>query len=92
MAEQCFNEARITDELSPSSMKKYISSLRIFFAAVWHKGFAELNNGDFDRFIIAMKKAGAGNSRIANIIASMKWIITRLQRSKLPSPISISSL
>ena len=33
-----------------------------------------------------MKKAGAGNSRIANVLASMKWIITRLQRKGIAFP------
>jgi len=86
MAEECFREARITDELCPASIKKYTSSLRTFFATIGPKGFTELNNGDFDQFIMAMKKNGAGNSRIANVIATLKWIIPRLERKGIVFP------
>lgn len=30
-------------------------------------------------FIIKMKEKNASNARIANVIASMKWVITKLQ-------------
>ncbi len=86
MAEKCFQEALITDELCPASIKKYRSSLRTFFANIGPKNFPELNNGDFDQFIMAMKQNGAGNARIANVIATLKWIIARLERKGIVFP------
>jgi integrase/recombinase XerC len=86
LAEQCFREARITDELSPASIKKYASSIRTFFAVTEPKAFADLGNADFDRFIIAMKEKRASNSRIANVIAAMKWIIKKLTRQGVDCP------
>jgi len=79
LAEECFRDARITDDLCPSSIKKYASSIKKFFTIICDKKVEHLTNADFDRFIIHMKEKGASNSRIANIIASAKWIITRLQ-------------
>ena len=79
VAEECFRDARITDDLCPSSIKKYASSLKKFFTIVYDKKVENLTNADFDRFILHMKENGASNSRISNIIASAKWIITRLQ-------------
>lgn len=80
LIQKCFREAMITDELCPASIKKYTSSFRTFLAVIGHKDLTELNNDDFNHFIFAMKEKGAGNSRIANVIASMKWIISRLER------------
>ena len=48
LAEQCFSEARITDELCPSSIRKYASSVKAFFAIIGPKGFQDLNRADFD--------------------------------------------
>ena len=42
LAERCFRDAEITDELCPASIKKYTSSLRTFFAVVVHKDFARI--------------------------------------------------
>jgi integrase/recombinase XerD len=79
LAEECFIDARITDDLCPSSIKKYASSIKKFFTVIFDKELENLTNADFDRFIIHMKKNGASNSRISNVIASAKWIIARLQ-------------
>lgn len=79
LAEECFRDAMITDDLCPSSIKKYASSLKKFFTIICDKKVENLTNADFDRFIIHMKENGASNSRISNIIASAKWIIARLQ-------------
>ncbi|MDA8240872.1 MAG: tyrosine-type recombinase/integrase [Nitrospiraceae bacterium] len=79
MVEDCFKDARITDDLCPSSMKKYASSIRTFFPVIGDKKFQDLGNEDFDRLIIRMKERGASSARISNIIASMKWITARLQ-------------
>lgn len=79
LAEECFRDARITDDLCPSSIKKYASSIKKFFTIIFDKKLENLTNADFDRFIIHMKENGASNSRISNVIASAKWIIARLQ-------------
>lgn len=85
-AHDCFLEARITEELRPGSIKKYACSHRVFFGVVGLKSFSEISNRDFDRFILAMKDHGASNSRIANIIASVKWTIMRLERRGIRFP------
>jgi site-specific recombinase XerD len=79
LAEECFRDARITDDLCPSSIKKYADSIKKFFTVIFDKNFENLTNADFDRFIIHMKEKGASNSRISDVIASAKWIIARLQ-------------
>jgi site-specific recombinase XerD len=79
LAEECFRDARITDDLCPSSIKKYTDSIKKFFTVIFDRKLENLTNADFDRFIIHMKERGASNSRISNIIASAKWIIARLQ-------------
>jgi integrase/recombinase XerD len=86
LAQRCFREARITDELCPSSIRKYTSSVRTFFAVTGQKAFPDLTNTDFDRFIIRMKEKGASNSRIANVIAAMKWLIQQLIRQGVVFP------
>lgn len=83
LAEECFRDARITDDLCPSSIKKYASSMKKFFTVLCDKKIEHLTNADFDRFIIHMKENGASNSRISNVIASAKWIITRLQTKEI---------
>jgi site-specific recombinase XerD len=80
LVQECFRGARITDELCPSSIKKYASSIRTFFAVIGHKRFEDLGNADFDSFIVRMKEKGASNSRIANVIAAMKWVLRKLVR------------
>jgi len=79
LAEECFQEARITDELCSASIKKYRDSIKRFAAVIDRKQVEDLSNEDFDRFIIKMKEQNASNSRIANVISSMKWVITKSQ-------------
>ena len=79
LAEECFREARLTDELCGSSIKKYRSSIKNFCIVVGYRNLENLSNEDFDKFIIRMKEKGASNGRIANIIASVKWIIVKLK-------------
>ena len=83
LAEECFRDARITDDLCPSSIKKYASSIKKFFTVICDKKAEDLTNADFDRFIIHMKEKGASNSRISNVIASAKWLITKLQGKEM---------
>lgn len=77
--EECFRQARITGELSVSSVTKYRDSLNKFFAIVGDKSIADLDLKDFDGFILKMRDNGASNSRIANVISAVKWMVKRLQ-------------
>ena len=79
LAEECFQEARITDELCGASIKKYRSSIKRFAAVACGKKLEDLSNSDFDHFIIKMKEKNVSNTSIANVIAAMKWVITKLQ-------------
>lgn len=81
LAEECFKSAQITGDLSDSSILKYRDSVKRFFAVAAGKSFADLEICDFDDFILTARKAGASNSRIANVISAMKWVISSLQAS-----------
>lgn len=78
--EGCLRKSRITGELSISSIIKYRDSIKKFFSIIGKKTI-DLNSADFEEFIIRMQDAGAGNSRIANIISAVKWFIRKLQES-----------
>ena len=80
LAEECFRDAGLTDELCPASIKKYRGSIKNFCLVVGYRKLEDLSNEDFDQFIIRMKEKGASNSRIANIIASVKWVIVKLKK------------
>lgn len=80
LAEGCFREAVLTDELSPASIKTYRRSIKNFCGVIGSKEFEDLGNEDFDRFIIRMKEKGASNSRISNVIEAVKWLIARLKK------------
>ncbi len=80
LAEDCFREAVLTDELCGASIKTYRRSIRNFCGVIGSKKLEDLSNGDFDRFIIRMKEKGASNCRIANVIAAVKWLIARLKK------------
>lgn len=80
LAEDCFEDARITDELCGASIKKYRSSIKRFASFIRCQKVEDLDNSDFDHFIIKMKKKNASNARIANVIASVKWVISKLQQ------------
>ncbi len=73
-------KARITDELSLSSQKKYLSSLRVFLTQSEIPNWEALTKNDVERFILKMKEGGAGNARIANVISAVKWLLVRLKR------------
>lgn len=79
LAEECFQSARITDELCSSTIKKYRYTIRRFAEAEISKNLEDLSNSDFLRFMIKMKERNVSNSSIANMIASVKWVITKLQ-------------
>ncbi|MFC1609005.1 tyrosine-type recombinase/integrase [Patescibacteria group bacterium] len=76
--EKSFRKARILGELSDSSVLKYRDSIKKFFTVI-KKDIAQLDLDDFDDFILEMKDGGASNSRIANVISAVKWILNRLQ-------------
>lgn len=79
LIEKCFRDARITDELCLSSIIKYRSSIKKFFAVIGDKRLEDLNNADFENFILKMKGAGAGNQRIRNVINAVKWVVQKSQ-------------
>lgn len=80
MIEGCFRKAMITGELSDSSIIKYRDSIKKFFKVI-KKSFDKLTVEDFEDFTLQMRKNGASNSRIANVISAMKWVINKLQIS-----------
>ena len=86
LVEDCFREARITDDLRPGSIKKYRSSIKNFLVVLGPKRLTDLNNHDFDHYILEMKSHSAGNARIANVIAAMKWLIARLKEKGVALP------
>ncbi len=86
LAEECFRDVRITDELCSASIKKYRSSIKKFTTATGRTKLEDLSNSDFDHFIIKMKERNVSNSSIANVIASMKWFITKLQEKGMVFP------
>lgn len=77
--EECFRDARITDEICDGTEKKYRSSIRKFLSVINVGKLEELSNADFDNFILKMKDNGASNSRIRNVISAMVWIVNKLQ-------------
>jgi integrase/recombinase XerD len=59
---------------------KYRGSINVFATIVHCAKLEELSNSDFDHFIIKMKEKNACNARISNVIASVKWVLTRLKQ------------
>lgn len=78
LAEECFRSALIASELSDSSVIKYRDSIKKFFSII-DKSIGELEIRDFEDFILKMRDNGASNSRIANVISAVKWVINNLQ-------------
>lgn len=77
--EYCFRQASITDELSHSTIIKYMDSVRKFFSVI-DKNIEELEPVDFEEFIVRLKAGGAENPRICNVISAMRWLIRKLQK------------
>lgn len=77
--EECFRDARITDEVCSATIEKYNSSIRKFFGVIGDKKIEELGNADFDDFTIQMKDNEASNSRIRNVMSAVVWIVNKLQ-------------
>jgi len=93
LAEDCFEDARITDELCGASIKTYRASIRNFCLIIGSTASEDLSNDDFHRFMIRMKEKGASNSRIANVIASVKWVVARLKnRGVVLAQLNISDI
>lgn len=93
MVEDCFRDARLTDELRPASIQKYTSSIKNFLAHFEPKSLTDLTNTDFDHYILSMKSRRASNARIANVISSMKWLVTRLRaRGILISDLNLGAI
>lgn len=91
--ERCFRQARITSELSDSSIVKYSDSIKKFFSVIGNKDFELLVIVDFEDFILKMRDNGASNSRIANIISAIKWIVKKLQDGgKIPKTLDLEKV
>jgi integrase/recombinase XerD len=80
LAEDCFQEARLTDELCLATIKTYRNSVKNFCRVIGYFKLEDLTNDDFNRFILLMKEKGTSNARIGNVIAAVKWIIGRLKK------------
>ena len=82
LAEECFRRARITGELADRSIAKYRDSNNKFNSIVG-KPFELLTVEDFNDFILKMRDGNASNSRIANVISAVKWVINNLQMNDM---------
>jgi len=80
LAEECLNKARAYGDLSDSSVTKYLDSVNKFYSVVG-KDFASLEISDFENFILKMRDNDASNSRIANVISAVKWVINFAQQN-----------
>lgn len=78
LAEDCFQEARLTDELCLATINTYRNSVKNFCRVIGYFKLEDLTNEDFNRFILLMKEKGNSNARIGSVIAAVKWIIGRL--------------
>ena len=78
-----FDNASITGALSESSVLKYKSSIKTFLSLTGNKFLGDLVNRDFDQFILKMLSNGAKGSRIRNVIAAVKSLLTYLQKEGL---------
>jgi site-specific recombinase XerD len=78
-----FANACITGALSDSSMLKYKDSIRKFLSLTGCKFIGDLDNRDFDIFILKMRANGASGSRIRNVISAVKSLINYLQKEGL---------
>lgn len=81
LIEHQFKEYEITDALSASSITKYRSSLRRFFAVASCDNFESLTLGHCDEFVLLMKKSGASNSRIANVLSALRRVLSDMQKT-----------
>lgn len=80
--EKCFEKARAYSLLSDSSILKYRDSVKKF-DSVTGKLFHFLEISDFDNFILKMRDRKASNSRIANVISAVKWVINFAQQNDM---------
>jgi site-specific recombinase XerD len=80
--ENFFEKVSITDELSDSSILKYKDSIKKFLYVLDNKFIDNLENSDFEIFISRMKRNGASNSRISNVISAVKKLLNFIQREK----------
>lgn len=80
LIEAFFAGASITGELSNSSILKYRDSIKKFLSVVDGKFIGDLENRDFDTFILRMRTNGASGSRIRNVISAVKALIGYLKK------------
>lgn len=79
--ENCFRDASIDDGLCSASILKYADSVKNFFSVIGDIKLEDLKDDDFKDYVLLARKKGASNSRIANVLSAMKWILARLQQS-----------
>ena len=77
--EECFRDASIDGDLCSASITKYADSIKNFFSIIGDKRLEELSVNDFKDYISLAREKGASNSRIANVISAVKWVIKKLQ-------------
>ena len=80
---ECFQKARITDELCENSIIKYRESIKRFFKSIGEKNFSDIEMRDIDSYILKAKKRGNSNSGIVGIIYAVKWIMKKLQNQNI---------
>lgn len=78
-----FTKVRITDELCASSIFKYNESINKFLSITGDKFIGDLENDDFDTFIVAMKAGGASGARISNVISAMKKFLNYIKDKQI---------
>ena len=69
--------------LCESSIFKYNESINKFLSITGDKFIGNLENEDFDAFIIKMKSNGASGSRISNVISAMKKFLNYLKDKQI---------
>ena len=82
----------ITDELCHASIAKYQDSINKFLSISKDKLITELENSDFDTFIIEMKKNGASGARISNVISAMKKLLSHLHENGIKTKVDLEKI
>lgn len=83
LIEKFVSNMRITDELCSNSITKYCDSMKKFLSVIKNKYIGDIANCDIDDFIIKMKDNGASGSRISNVIAAVKRMVSHFQKEGL---------
>jgi len=87
-----FTKVRITDELCASSIFKYNESINKFLSIIGDKFIGDLENEDFDTFIVVMKAGGASGARISNVISAMKKFLNYLKDKQIKLAVDMDKI